>query len=167
MYIQITESIALCDSTSLNLIPENYYRINCVKYPFHKDDVGYKGCCPMVGHVEHDIAYRSGHCSINLLNSREFHRLNPIGVRLAIKKAAEKYETGYVCFVANGLDSIAPIMCALFMYYCNLWYGVDMDFNKLMLYMADKVPVFKPKDGQLALGVKLFEEIKQKDNLWK
>lgn len=138
------------------LVGSGYYRVNCVKYPFHKEDVGYKGCCPKVGDREYDISYRDGWCSINCLNSDEYGHLNRVGLELGLNKAIEMYNGGSsVCFVGNNLDSLCVLMGGVFLSRLGLVEFVD--YNDMLLFLKSKVEVFSPKSGQVFLFMEMFD----------
>lgn len=151
--IKVLDRVYIGIGESVNDLVGGLYNVYCVKYPYHKEDVGYKKCCPVVGHKEYDIAYRDGHCSINCLNSDREDFLNKRGLLLGIEKAVERYNLGIgVCFVGNGLDSIVPLMCGLFMHRAGLYNG---SFNDILVYMRGLIGEdFVPKMGQVMLFCK-------------
>jgi hypothetical protein len=151
--INVCERVYMCVGESVIDLGIGVYKVYCVKYPYHKEDVGYKRCCPMVGDSEYDIAYRATHCSINCLNSDREDFLNKRGLMLGIEKAIEQYNIGNgVCFVGNGIDSIVPLMCGLFMNSVGLYRG---SFNDMLVYMSEFIgDEFVPKRGQLMLFCK-------------
>lgn len=154
--IKVLDRVYIGIGESVKDLGEGVYKVYCVKYPYHKEDVGYKKCCPMVGDREYDISYRNGHCSVNSLNSDREEFLNKRGLMLGIEKAVEQYNLGIgVCFVGNGLDSIVPLMCGLFTNRVGLYRG---SFNDMLLYMRDLIgDEFVPKRGQLMMFCKEWE----------
>ena len=163
MIIRVSEKIMMATSTSAEKLGDDVYKVYCVKYPFHKDDLGYKGCCPPVGHEEYNIAYRENHCSLNFLNTDDFRGLNRKALELGIEHALGVLGRGSgVCFVDNTLESVAPLVWGVVCYRAGILgkkkEGEKFDINRLLVELHGIVPQFNPKVGQVALFNSLLNQ---------
>lgn len=133
---------------------KSYYIVYCAKYPFHKETVGYTGCCPKSTDKEHDIAKREGFCCLNIIDNEKESLINRKAMERGLKVAYNEYMADKsVLFVCNQGISRSPTMGMLLVAYVTRKAG---SYHVLSQWMRGVYPDFNAKAGISIVGEKIF-----------
>ncbi len=130
------------------------YVVYTAKYPFHKEALGYKGCCPEDSHPEFNVAIRKGYCALNVENSTQEGKVNAFAVIGGLRRAKEVYDSGgEVVFCDNTLEGVAPLAAGVFCRMVGAW---DVDYEECKKRLRESIGLFRPKESVVAVMGRVF-----------